>query len=182
MLKAIVGSIMGGLVAGAVAIVASAPARNSTPAAPWTATSNQPVGIVDPFGSRAATNEPALVDCEPDQRAELRRVSMNGRDVAQVACVSLVQPAGDVRSDIVTAPAVQRTVAPQTVVRERVVAREPVRRATKPRSWAKSALVIGGGTGAGAGVGGLVGGKKGALIGAALGGGSTAIFEALKRQ
>ena len=49
------------------------------------------------------------------------------------------------------------------------------------RSWAKTALVIGGSTGAGAGIGALAGGKKGALIGAAVGGGAATLFEAFKR-
>lgn len=183
MLKAIAGSILGGIVAGAVAIVASAPARNTTPAAPWPAPS-EAVGTIDPFGTRAATSEPALVECEPHQRADVRRIVVNGRPVAQVACVSAVQPVVYQSSDIVTpgevVPVAQ--AASPAVIRERVVTREPVRRRSSERSWAKSALVIGGGTGAGAGVGGLIGGKKGALIGAAVGGGSAAIFEAVKRK
>jgi hypothetical protein len=122
-----------------------------------------------------------LVECEAHQRAELRRVAINGREVAQVSCVTVAPPYS--QSDIVTAPpAVPPAVAPRpAVVQERVVVREaPVRRTQ--RSWAKSALIIGGGAGAGAGVGGLIGGKKGALIGAAIGGGSTAIYEATKRR
>lgn len=184
MLKAIAGSIVGGIAAGAVAIVASAPSRSSAPAAPWPTTMNEAVGTVDPFGTRAATSEPALVECEPHQRADLRRIIVNGRPVAQVTCVSAVQPVAYQASDIVTTGVVApRAIAPApTVIRERVVTREPVRRAAPKRSWAKSALVIGGGTGAGAGVGGLIGGKKGALIGAAVGGGSAAIFEAVKRK
>ncbi len=190
MLKAILGSVLGGLAAGVVALVAWAPART---AAPWPTASAQPVGMVDTFGSRAATAEPALVECEAHQRAELRRVVMNGREVAQVACVTPVPPyaqsvsaeatAGPHRSsiseggsDIVVAPSpAAPTVATRpAVVRERVVTPEPARRASN-RSWAKSALMIGG-------VGGLVDGKKGALIGAAIGGGSAAIYEAAKRR
>jgi hypothetical protein len=49
------------------------------------------------------------------------------------------------------------------------------------RSWAKTALVIGGSAGAGAGLGAIFGGKKGALIGAALGGGASSVYEATKR-
>jgi hypothetical protein len=59
----------------------------------------------------------------------------------------------------------------------RIVTRERTRR----RSWAKTALVVGGSAGAGAGIGGIAGGKKGALIGAAIGGGAASLFEALKR-
>ena len=73
---------------------------------------------------------------------------------------------------------VYRTVQP---VQERVVVQE--RRVARPqRSWAKTALVVGGSTASGAGVGGLVGGKKGALVGAALGGGAASIYEATRRR
>jgi hypothetical protein len=186
MLKVILGSALGGLAAGAVALVASASTRNA-PESPWPFTSAQPAGVVDAFGSRAATSEPALVECEPHQRAELRRVAVNGRDVVQVTCVThghLAQPAVlTAGSDIVAAPAVApRPVARAVPVRQRVVTEEPVRRTSSGRSWGKSALVIGGGAGAGAGVGGLISGKKGALIGAAIGGGSAAIYEATKRR
>ena len=69
---------------------------------------------------------------------------------------------------------VYRTAAP---AQERVVERE----AQPRRSWAKTAMVIGGSSAAGAGVGGMMGGKKGALIGAAVGGGAASIFEATRR-
>ena len=62
-------------------------------------------------------------------------------------------------------------------VQERVVVEE-----SRPnRSWAKTAMVIGGSSAAGAGVGGVMGGKKGALIGAAIGGGAASIYEATRR-
>lgn len=192
MLKAIMGSALGGLMAGAVAIVASAPSR-STPAESWPTASTQPAGVVDQRDARAAATDPSFVECEPHQRAELHRVVVNGRELAQVACASALQPGGYTTavfaesqgaSDIVTLPAAaSRTVVERPViVRERVVTREPARRTSSNRSWTKTALVIGGSTGAGAGVGGLVGGKKGALVGAAIGGGSAAIFEAVKRR
>jgi hypothetical protein len=74
---------------------------------------------------------------------------------------------------------VYRTAAAQPV-QERVVVEE---RATQPRrTWAKTAMVIGGSSAAGAGVGGLMGGKKGALVGAAIGGGAASIFEATRRR
>ena len=62
---------------------------------------------------------------------------------------------------------------------QRVVVQEAPRR--NDRSWAKTAMIIGGSAGAGAGVGGIVGGKKGALIGAAIGGGGASIYEATRR-
>jgi hypothetical protein len=83
---------------------------------------------------------------------------------------------------------VSQTPAPrQTVYRpavtqpaaQRVVVQEAPRQSN--RSWAKTAMIIGGSAGAGAGVGGLVGGKKGALVGAAIGGGAASIYEATRR-
>lgn len=71
---------------------------------------------------------------------------------------------------------VYRTAQP---VQERVV----VERATQPRrTWAKTALIVGGSAASGAGVGGLINGKKGALVGAAIGGGAASIYEATRRR
>jgi hypothetical protein len=176
MLNTILGSALGGLAAGAVALIATASVRGA-------AEPPLPTPMVEALGSPGASGGPALVECEPHQRAELRRVAVNGRELAQIACVSVVSPYA--QSDIVAVPSTdpRAMTARPAVVQERVVVREePVRRASAQRSWTKSALVIGGGAGAGAGVGGLVGGKKGALIGAAIGGGSAAIFEAAKRK
>ena len=59
----------------------------------------------------------------------------------------------------------------------------PRYRAARPhRSWAKSALIIGGSAGTGAGIGGIIHGKKGALIGAALGGGVASLYEGAHRR
>jgi hypothetical protein len=82
------------------------------------------------------------------------------------------------RDDMVTRPVV-RTVntAPR---RASTASRQTVRR-EDGRSWAKTAMIIGGGAGGGAGIGGLIGGKKGALIGAAIGGGAATIYESTKR-
>ena len=52
----------------------------------------------------------------------------------------------------------------------------------KPRSWKKSAVIIGSAAGVGAGVGGATKGKKGALIGAAIGGGAAAIWDQVTRR
>ena len=80
------------------------------------------------------------------------------------------------------APAPTRTVyRTAQPVQERVVVEERV--AAQPRrSWAKTAMIVGGSAASGAGVGGLVGGKKGALVGAAIGGGAASIFEATRRR
>jgi hypothetical protein len=71
---------------------------------------------------------------------------------------------------------VYRTAAPAQ--EERVV----VERTSPQRSWAKTAMVIGGSSAAGAGVGGIMGGKRGALVGAAIGGGAASIYEASRRR
>ena len=87
------------------------------------------------------------------------------------------QPAAAPRV-VSSAPArVYRTAAPAP---ERVTVRET--EARPQRSWAKTAMVVGGSAASGAGVGGLVGGKKGALVGAAIGGGAASIYEAAKRN
>jgi hypothetical protein len=193
MMKAILGSALGGVVAGVVALVASAQGR--APEATW-GPQMQPTS---PYAMTVANTgqvaAPAsVVQCEPHQEAVLQRSFVAGREVAQVTCVPRTVPfaayaapapayvpqgyvpAASVQPDIVQRPVV-RTVSQPRV--QRVVQREEVR---PKRSWKKSALVIGGAAGAGAGVGALAGGKKGALIGAAIGGGSGAIYEAIKRN
>jgi hypothetical protein len=192
MMRAILGSAIGGVVAGVVALVASAQGR-SAPEPAWAnpAQMNAPYAatVADARGlSSAATSAPTLVQCEPTQEAVLQRTLVANREVAQVTCVTRTMPAGVPyygqpagyaqpvsygQPDIVERPVV-RTVRPRA---QRTVVRE-----TAPkRSWKKTALVIGGSAGAGAGVGALAGGKKGALIGAAIGGGAASIYEAVKR-
>lgn len=203
MMKAILGSALGGLAAGAVALVASAQGR--APDSAWPNT--QPVAspyamtVADTRTANAATtNAPTLVQCEPYQEAVLRRNIVAGREVAEVTCVTRAtapspyygaapqyyapQPVQPVysESDIVTRPVVRRTAAQPRVVRERVYAQPQTEVRRNTRSWKKTALIIGGSAGAGAGVGALAGGKKGALIGAAIGGGAASIYEATKRR
>jgi hypothetical protein len=193
MMRAILGSAIGGLVAGAVALVATAQGR-SVPEASWpnAALTNAPyamtVGETRGMNS-AATTSPTLVQCEPHQEAVLQRSLVANREVAQVTCVTRMAPqatyaaapapyyaAASPQPDIVQRPVVRtQTVRPRA---QRVVYQE-----TAPqRSWKKTALVIGGSAGAGAGIGALTGGKKGALIGAAIGGGAASIYEATKRR
>jgi hypothetical protein len=202
MMKAILGSALGGLAAGTLALVASAQGRSMAPADPWAmqaATAPRALTVADMRGvSAATTNTPTLVQCEPQQEALLRRSFVSGREVAEVTCVSTrgaYNEAAPVdartaysQSDIVTAPAIRtQTVQPRTV--ERVVYREPRAAAStrqsvdvKKRSWKQTALIIGGSAGAGAGIGAIAGGKKGALIGAAIGGGAASIYEVSKRR
>lgn len=190
MMNTIVGSAIGGLVAGAVALGAAA-AMKPSPA---------PVYAPDPSGAyampvanTAALNNGATLQCQPHEEAVLHRALVNGREVTDVTCVTRMtngfaappaysQPV--YRDDIVTRPVVRTSQpldsAQGRPARQRVVTRETVRREPE-RSWGKTAMIIGGSAGAGAGLGGLIGGKKGALIGAAVGGGAATVYESTKR-
>ena len=88
--------------------------------------------------------------------------------VRPVALTTTTQP--EVRSS-----AAGVSAAPQP--RERRVV---TRRAPK-RSWAKTAMIIGGAAAGGAGIGGIAGGGKGAAVGAAVGGSAASLYEATKR-
>ena len=195
MMKAILGSALGGVIAGVVALVASAQGR--APEAAWgtQAQANAPYAMT--VADTGEVNAPAssTVQCEPYQEAVLQRSILAGREVAQVTCMTRTTPApvytvpvgyyaqpGYVQPVAIPPDIVQRPVTRTQTVRprtQRVVTRQE---AEPKRSWKKSALVIGGAAGAGAGIGALAGGKKGALIGAAIGGGSGAIYEAIKRK
>src|SRR5262245_1051698 len=199
MMKAILGSALGGIVAGAVALVASAPGRapeaawaaQAQPASPYAMTVADSRMLTGAMGMQASTP----VQCEPHQEAVLQRSFLAGREVAQVTCapraavpayatpVAYYAPPAYRQPDIVERPVV-RTQSAQPRAQRVTYQRAEIQRAeTEPtRSWKKTALVIGGSTGVGAGVGALAGGKKGALIGAAIGGGSSAIYEAIKRK
>lgn len=192
MMNTVVGSAIGGLVAGAVALGAAAAMRPS-PA---------PAYGPDPNGAYATTvantgalNNGATLQCQPHEEAVLRRAFVAGREVTDVACITrhsayaspyapqaaYAQPVGYAqqpvyRDEIVTRP-VTRTRTVSRPARQRTV---EVRRESD-RSWGKTAMIIGGSSGAGAGIGGLIAGKKGALIGAAIGGGAATVYEARKR-
>jgi len=190
MMNTVVGSAIGGLVAGAVALGAAAVMRPS-PA---------PVYGSDPNGAYAMTvantapfNNGASLQCQPYEEAVLRRALVNGREVTDVTCItrsSAYAPSAAYAAQPYAQPVYQQPVYRDDIVR-RPVARattvsQPSRRVVTEdrepeRSWGKTAMVIGGSTGAGAGIGGLIGGKKGALIGAAVGGGAATIYEARKR-
>ena len=100
-----------------------------------------------------------------------------------VATPAITQSIDTPRPTVVStrrAPARQRSIDRTVVNEDRVPVREE---AVQPeRSWAKTAMIIGGSAAGGAGVGGIVGGKKGAMVGAAIGGGAASIFEATRRD
>ena len=186
MMNTIVGSAIGGLVAGAVALGAAAVMRPS-PAPAYGAVPNSAYAMT--VANTAPFNNGAALQCQPYEEAVLRRALVNGREVTDVTCITrsgsympqsayaqpVYQQQPVYRDDIVTRPVVRTRTVSQPV-RERVVTRrEP------ERSWGKTAMIIGGSSGAGAGIGGLIGGKKGALIGAAVGGGAATIYESTKR-
>lgn len=194
MVKVILGSAVGGLVAGGIALMAAGQAQHARAAV-------EPMGM--PIAQTVAQSAAPSVQCAPHQQATLARVVLNGREVTTLACIDQVndgiayyQPAQPMMAAPqayaqpvtyvpVQAPAPQ-VVAPARPAARRVTYREQgdtVRYEpdSKKRSIAKTAMIIGGSAGAGAGVGAIAGGKKGALIGAAIGGGAASIYEATKR-
>jgi len=194
MMNTVVGSAIGGLVAGAVALGAAAVMRPS-PAPAYGSDPNANGAYAMTVANTAPFNNGASLQCQPYEEAVLRRALVNGREVTDVTCITrssayappaayAAQPYAQpvyqqpvYRDDIVRRPVARATTVSQPSRSTRVVTeeREP------ERSWGKTAMVIGGSTGAGAGIGGLIGGKKGALIGAAVGGGAATIYEARKR-
>ena len=191
MMNTVVGSAIGGLVAGAVALGAAAAMRPS-PA---------PAYGPDPNGAYAMTvantspfNNGATLQCQPYEEAVLRRAIVAGREVTDVTCITrnsayvpqgaYAQPIGYApqpvyRDEIVTRPVTRtRTVAQPARQRVTTARREAE---SEERSWGKTAMIIRGSSGAGAGIGGLIAGKEGALIGAAIGGGAATVYEARKR-
>ena len=191
MMNTVVGSAIGGLVAGAVALGAAAAMRPS-PAPAYGPDPNGAYAMTVP--NTSALDNGASLQCQPFEEAVLRRAVVAGREVTDVTCITrssaslpqgaYAQPVGYLpqqpvyRDDIVTRPVTRtRTVAQPARQRTTTVQREE----ESNRSWGKTAMIIGGSSGAGAGIGGLIAGKKGALIGAAVGGGAAAIYESRKR-
>jgi hypothetical protein len=198
MVKVILGSALGGLVAGGIALLAGSQAHDTLARAPYSPSMAMPVAQTVAQGAT-----PGL-QCAPNQQATMARVLVNGQELMTMACVDRVndgmayyQPAqsmmaapGAYAQPISYVP-VQQAPSPQVVAAARPAARRVTYREqgdtvryepdTKKRSIAKTAMIIGGSAGAGAGVGAMAGGKKGALIGAAIGGGAASIYEATKR-
>ncbi len=157
----------------------------------------------------SAQTAPLTLACEPNQRAIVRQVTVNGVAQPQLECSSALAPAAaavgyGAMVPVSYAPspgygyapapaadtqfvrtAYQPAVITQPVAAPRAVSRPAARHvavAAPKRSVARSAVIIGSSAGVGAGVGALVGGKKGAGIGALVGGGGAALWDQLTRR
>src|SRR5918993_6088795 len=89
MMNTVVGSAIGGLVAGAVALGAAAVMRPSAapvygpdPSAPQNGAYAMTVANTAPF------NNGASLQCQPFEEAVLRRAVVNGREVTDVTCIT----------------------------------------------------------------------------------------------
>lgn len=159
------------------------------------------VQAFSPSSAQTLPATPMAVSCEPNQRAVVHPVLMNGVTVSQVDCVStafaptaapaMYEPAA--ASPVPVSYGNQYAAEPPRVVpatysaprvteTRRVTTTRSQRIEPQGRSWKKSALIIGSSAGVAAGVGGAVGGKKGALIGAAIGGGGATIWDQMTRR
>ena len=196
MMNTVVGSAIGGLVAGAVALGAAAAMRPS-PAPAYGPDPNSAYAMT--VANTGALNNGATMQCQPYEEAVLRRALVAGREVTDVTCItrnpgfaSPYAPQAAYAQPVAYAQPGQRdyvyegNTVTRPVARTRTVS-QPARQRTvavkqeSDRSWGKTAMIIGGSSGAGAGIGGLIAGKKGALIGAAIGGGAATVYEARKR-
>src|SRR5688572_7374691 len=194
MMNTVVGSAIGGVVAGAVALGAAAVMRPSP--APAFGVDQSASAYAMPVANTASLNNGAVMQCQPHEEAVMQRAIVAGREVSAMTCISRANVAPAYygqpvygqplaygqpvyRDEMVTRPVV-RTVNTAPARRTVSQSRSTDRRESD-RSWGKTAMIIGGSTGAGAGIGGLIGGKKGALIGAAVGGGAATIWESTKR-
>jgi hypothetical protein len=180
MMRTILGSAIGGLVAGAMALGAAAQMRSTT-APPFGTDPNGAYAM--PVANTGMLSQGGAVQCQPYQEPVLQRAFVNGREIAAVTCAARTEAYAPARTvyadDMVSAPRARTVSRPVARERATYASQEDVRETG--RSWKKTAMIIGGSTGGGAGIGALVGGKKGALIGAAIGGGAATIYESTKR-
>ena len=198
----VIGAAIGGLALGAMVVAGSrymtSPVQASIPAP-----SLGSAQLVSQ-GAGLASN-PVLVDCADGQRALVKHASVGGQTVAQVQCVGEASGTANAFDEMSTAAAPAYTTpraypvsmsrpaaysAPAPVRTRTVAAREPVvyrtasseRVTHTPRSWKKSALIIGGSAAGGAGLGAIVGGKSGAVKGAVLGGIAGTVYDIATRN
>ena len=159
----------------------------------------------------AASAAPVSVACEPQQRAVVRQIVVNGALQSQVQCETVpgyvvgttgsfaaspvtyqpgFQPVSYAQPTALEPARIVRTAYPQQVVTREVAPRvtsyqrapERVIVRQPKRSVKKSAVIIGSSAGVGAGIGAAVGGKKGAGIGALIGGGGAALWDQITRR
>jgi len=196
MMNTIVGSAIGGVVAGAVALGAAAAIRPS-PAPAYGPDPNRAYAMT--VANTSAFTNGATMQCQPYEEAVLRRAVVAGREVTDVTCITrnaasvpqgaYAQPVGYAPQPVYRGYVQEANTVTRPVTRTRTVSQPARQRVTsarreaesEERSWGKTAMIIGGTSGAGAGIGGLIAGKKGALIGAAIGGGAATVYEARKR-
>ena len=158
MMNTVVGSAIGGVVAGAIALGAAAVMRPSP--APAFGVDQPASAYAMPVANTASLNNGAVMQCQPHEEAVIQRAIVEGREVSAMTCISRanVPPAyygqpvygqplayGQpvYRDDMVTRPVV-RTVNTAPARRTVSQSRETVRR-EQDRSWAKTAMIIGGG-------------------------------------
>ena len=197
----VIGAAIGGLALGAIVVAGSrymtSPVQASIPAPSLGSTQ-----LVSQ-GAGLASN-PVLVDCADGQRALVQHVNVAGQAVAQVQCVGQSMTTANAFDDMSTAvapaytsaraypvsmsrpasysaptPVRTRTAASRQPVTYRTASSEPVH---TPRSWKKSALIIGGSAAGGAGLGAIVGGKGGAVKGAVIGGIAGTVYDIATRN
>ena len=161
------------------------------------------------YGETATSVAPMSLACEPNQRAVMRQVVVNGVAQSQMACESVAPgsavgttgtfgavpaayspsatPVSYTQAAIPDTRFVRTASQPEVVTRQAapqriVYQRSPERIARPKRSVGTSALIIGSSAAGGAGLGALIGGKKGAGIGAIASGGAAALWDQITRH
>src|SRR5687768_13012898 len=143
MMNTVVGSALGGLVAAAIALMASGQTKVA------------PAAYADANGARAMTvadtralSQGSAVQCQPYEEAVLRRAFVNGRELAEVTCITRMDDRSAYQPQpVYAAQPVVRTVQPVRTVQRpaarRVANTQPYeedRRVENKRSWGKTAM------------------------------------------
>jgi hypothetical protein len=177
-MKAIIGGVAGALALGGALLLANT--RSASTAAPAS------------YQTRAAVTAPAPQPLAPSALAptEVGNGLVMAGSLAPNTLVMPVQypvqyPVAAAQPQMVERVVYVERPATRTVTRARTVSRAPVRYRVvrkEPRSWKKSALIIGGGAAGGAGVGALLGGGSGAKKGAVVGGIGGLVYDLATRN